>query len=98
MSAVEQEQGSELFDSSEYKVPYPQRDGLEVAKITERYSGSFERDRNNPEDAERAGAAVIGQLRRAVVIYSLSGRANNVIDDGSVSETLVWRIHSVEDE
>lgn len=95
MSTVED---TELFDSSEYKIPYPTRDGLEVAKITERYSGSFERDRNNRDDAERAGSAQIGQLRRATIIYSLSGRANSAIDDGSVSETLVWRIHSVEDE
>lgn len=87
---------TELFDTDQYRVPYPKRDGLEVSKITERYSGSFERDRNNPEDADRAANAKLGELRRATVIYSLVGRSN-VTTDETVSETLVWRIHSVED-
>jgi hypothetical protein len=100
MSAVEEQiqQDNELFDTEPYTVPYPKRDGFEVSKIVERFTGSFERDRNNPEDAEKAASARYGQMRKFTVICSLAGRTNATADEGSVSETLVWKIHSVEDE
>lgn len=96
MSAVEQQTQEEgLFNGEEYTVPYPERDGVQVAKLTERYAGSFELNRNDPADTEHAASARYGQMRRFTVMCSLSGRLTTG-DEESASETLVWKIHSVD--
>jgi hypothetical protein len=98
VSAVEtppitQDEG--LFDGKQFEVPYPERDGATVGKIVERFAGSFELNRNDEEDTQHAESARYGQMRRFTVIASLAGRATSGSDD-QVTETLVWKIHSVE--
>jgi hypothetical protein len=96
MTTVEQDR--ELFDSAEYRVPYPQRDGVEVTKLVEKFTGTLERDRNNADHAERLANARFGEMRRFTVIASMNGRTTVSTDSESATEAVSWRIHSVEDE
>jgi hypothetical protein len=96
MTTVEQDR--ELFDSAEYRVPYPQRDGVEVTKLVEKFTGTLERDRNNADHAERLAKARFGEMRRFTVIASMNGRTtvpNERPSTRSAFEERKYRVHAI---
>jgi hypothetical protein len=93
------EQETELFDSDEYKVPFPQADGKEVTDLVLRIGGAIQLSRNDPEQAALVESFQLGQARVLLVTVSVEGKRQSVKQDPFGAELVTHavnlRIHEV---
>lgn len=61
MTTTATETDPELFNSAEYRVPYPTIDGHEITNISISIGGTVNLDRNNPDHAHYAAALTLGR-------------------------------------
>ena len=90
---------TELFDSSEYKIPLPQVDGKDATPEW-RFTGSIVPNLSSEGQASIQENSNLGTLMRLVVMVSVDGKANSIRygtdDEEIVKQAIVYKIHSVE--
>jgi len=90
----------ELFDSSEYRVPFPQADGHEVTDIVLRLGGTIRLNRNDPDHAALVESLTLGRHLDLAVSVSVDSKAQGIRFDSDdrelVTHLVGLKIHSVE--
>lgn len=82
MSATETPtQDSELFDGSEYKIPFPLQDGKEVTDLVLRLSGNLKLNRNDPEHVSLIESLTLGRVVSLNIIAGVGGKGVDVKED-----------------
>jgi hypothetical protein len=98
LEQIAQEEG--LFNSDEYRVPFPKADGKEVNRLLVRLGGSIELNRNDPEHVALIESLELGRMQALTVTASVDGKGQSFRQDAMgeeiVTHTVALRIHDVE--
>jgi hypothetical protein len=84
----EESQSAELFDSGEYRVPFPDADGKQVTDLIVRLGGSIELSRNDPDHARFVEALTLGRFVTLEVTASVVSKAQMYRVDKEGVETV----------
>jgi hypothetical protein len=96
MSATE----TELFDGTEYVVPFPQADGHQVTDLALRIAGSLRFNRNDPDHATMIESLTLGRVVTLEVTASVDAKLQGIRHDADgneiVTHTVGLKIHTVD--
>ncbi len=91
---------TELFDSTDYQIPFPKADGHEVTKLVLRLGGSLELNRNDPEHTALVESLTLGKHIDLSVTASVDGKTQQVrfdADDNQiVTHAVSLRLHTID--
>src|SRR5436190_21048492 len=83
---------TELFDSTEYAVPFPKADGKEVTALALNLSGSLRLNRNDPEQVALIESLTLGRVVQLSVTAGVSGKGQQIREDSDGSEIVTHTV------
>jgi hypothetical protein len=81
---------AELFNGSEYAVPFPAVDEKEVADLVVRIGGSIRLNRNDPEHAAFVESLTLGRHVELAVLASVDGKGQSIRFDSDDNESVTY--------
>jgi hypothetical protein len=93
---------AELFNSADYRVPFPQHDGREVEEITLSFTGRIRLNRNDPAHAEWVAALTLGEivtlrdLDPSGVVVAKAFGVKSAVESEGVSQIVGIRVESID--
>lgn len=90
---------NELFDGTEYEIPFAKADGKEVTALALNLSGSLRLNRNDPGHVALIESLTLGRIVQLSVMAGVSGKGQQVREgsDGNevVTHTVSLKLHEV---
>ncbi len=90
---------TELFDSSQYAIPFPKADGKEVDELALRLGGQLKLDRHNPEHVALIESLTLGKYVALNITASVDSKGQTV-KVGEDTETVTYQVglklHTIE--
>lgn len=88
-----------MFDTDQYKVPFPKVDDKEVTDLVLRLGGSLKLNRNDPEHAGLIESLTLGKYVTLTVTASVDGKFDSIRSDEDkelVTHTVALKLHTAE--
>lgn len=83
---------SQLFDSKQFKVPFPEVDGLEVNDLAIVFSGRLVLNRNDPEHAKLMESLTLGRKVSLSVFGNVASKQDVVKYDQDAAEHVTHQV------
>jgi len=99
MSTTETPTGTELFDGSQYEVPFPKVDNREVNELQLRLSGQLNLDRHNAEHVALVESLRLGRYVRFTVTANVAAKGQTIkaTDEAEiVTHHVGLKLHGIE--
>jgi hypothetical protein len=100
MTATAQDPTDELFDSTNYQIPFPKADGHEVTDLVLRIAGTLKLNRHDPNHVKLIEDLNLGRYTTLTVTASVDGKAQTIRHDTNdqeiVTHTVGLKLHSAE--